>query len=277
MDLLRPGVKEPSGLDHLQRFVEHRGRIHGDLRAHRPVGMRQRLGQGGVLKLLQRVIAERAARGCQQNARVGIALRALQALIDGAVLAVHGNQGWIAVILRAGCHDNAPARDQRFFVGQQHAAVCPARSHHGRQAHHAHHRYQHIVAGHVARGSQQRILAKMPIAKAQIVRDLHFVRRHAGQARHAGAKRAYLRKQRIDAAVRCQGVYFEFIGMQCRNLQRLRADGAGAAQDIDYAHERSLSITTSAIDTDKSAPTQTARCQTGQARRRVPETACHNP
>ena len=40
MDLFRVGVKEPFSLDHLQRFIEHRGRIHSDLRAHRPVGMR---------------------------------------------------------------------------------------------------------------------------------------------------------------------------------------------------------------------------------------------
>ena len=165
------------------------------------------------MKLLQRVIAERAARSGQQYPRVGVALRALKALIDGAVLAIHGNQSRITVILRAGSHDNASARDQRLLVGQQHAAIRPARGHHGRQAHHAYHRYQHIVAGHVACGSQQRVLAKMPIAKVQLLRDFHLIRRHAGQARHARTKGAHLRKQRIDAAVRCQGVYFEFVGM----------------------------------------------------------------
>ena len=56
-------IEKPAGLDHFEAFVEERGGVDGDLRAHRPGGMFQRLLDGHAGELRGGHLAKRAAAG----------------------------------------------------------------------------------------------------------------------------------------------------------------------------------------------------------------------
>ena len=85
-------VEQPARLDHLQAFVEERGRIDRDLPAHVPGGMLQRLLDGDLGELrfgsaLRETVRRDAVRMMPHEAAPA---RAVQALENGVVLAVHG-------------------------------------------------------------------------------------------------------------------------------------------------------------------------------------------
>ena len=117
-------AEEPLGLHDLQRLVEQRGAVDGDLLAHDPVGMLQRLRLRGASDggLIPR--AEGAAGAGQEDFVDGIARSALQTLKNGAVFAVHRQQGMLAR-LPGRFHHQMAACDQRFLVGQQHPLLLP--------------------------------------------------------------------------------------------------------------------------------------------------------
>ena len=65
-----PLVRHPEQvvrLDELQSFVHHGRRVNGDLAAHVPIGMRERLGLRGPRHLGARASAERPTRSGQNN------------------------------------------------------------------------------------------------------------------------------------------------------------------------------------------------------------------
>jgi len=106
-------IEEPAGLDHLQALVQHGGRVDGDSPAHHPGGVLERLfgSDGGELR--QRQLAEGPAGGRQPDGlHLGVRADA-QALMDGVVLAVDGQDGHVA---RAG-------RRSEDFAGGDHALL----------------------------------------------------------------------------------------------------------------------------------------------------------
>ena len=111
-------VEQPAGLDALQPLVEEGGAIYGDLLAHLPVGVSQRLLRGYPVQLFGRRVAEGAAGGGEDDALNAIGVLAPEALPDGGVFAVDGPQLG-AVALRLGGKELA-GHDEHLFVGQGH-------------------------------------------------------------------------------------------------------------------------------------------------------------
>jgi hypothetical protein len=119
-DDLEPLVREPEQevcLDQLQPFVRERGGVDGDLRAHAPRGMRQRVGAGHVRELLPRSASERPA-GRREHDRVDLLQVArFETLEDGGVLAVDREQEASAPLPR---FEREVARSyEAFLVGER--------------------------------------------------------------------------------------------------------------------------------------------------------------
>src|SRR4030042_482408 len=90
VDAVQGDIEQPAGLDALQPLVEEGSAVHGDLLAHLPVGVPQRLLGCDAVQLLMRRIAEGAAGGGEDDALDAVRLFAPEALPDGGVLTVDG-------------------------------------------------------------------------------------------------------------------------------------------------------------------------------------------
>ena len=191
VDLIRGHVKQPSGFDDLQRLVEHGRRIDGDLPAHVPVRMLERLLLGRHEDILLLPRAERTAAGRENQTLGPVGPRALQALENGAVLAVHRQQR-MPCFLRRLRHQLA-AGDERLLVGQQHALAAPQTLHHGGKTDHADHGHEHVVRVACARNVKQYILAEHPLAYAPDI--LRNFLRLDGQRRNLRPEHAHLLKE----------------------------------------------------------------------------------
>ena len=233
LDLLRGHVKQPFRLDDFQGLVEHGRRVHGDLLAHVPGRVVQCLGLGGVHDFFLRPGAEGAAGGRQEDAGGLLPLPPLQALEDGAVLAVHRQQGRDPVFHRALLHHQLAAGHQGFLVGQEDPLASPAGGHRHLQPGDADDGHHHVVRPALGRHARQ-LLRAVKLAKAQVLRHVP-----QGGAAQAGAQRAegpdLLKKQ---PAVRMggQGDYPEFLRVTPHLVQRLGADGTGGTENRDLFH-----------------------------------------
>ena len=85
-------VEQPVRLDQLQALVGERGGVDGDLRAHVPGRMRQRVRRRHLGKVASHTAAERASGGRQDEAGDGCRVAALEALMECRMLAVDGEQ-----------------------------------------------------------------------------------------------------------------------------------------------------------------------------------------
>ena len=134
-------AEEHRGLDHLQGLVHHSGGIDGDLGPHAPVGMLQGLGRGDLLQELRLPGAERPPRGGEpQTPDIRPAL-ALEGLEDGAMFAVHRQEGHAALVGQG--HDQGAGGHQGLLVGQGHRQVRPNRRQGGLETHRPHHGGDH--------------------------------------------------------------------------------------------------------------------------------------
>ena len=88
VDLARRHAEQPPRLDHLEPLVHQRRRIDGDLPAHLPGGMPQRVFRRDAVEILGRQRSERTAGRGQDQPPHFVAAPAVQALMDGVVLAV---------------------------------------------------------------------------------------------------------------------------------------------------------------------------------------------
>src|ERR1700679_1723840 len=93
MNFLQPHAKEPSGFDHFKAFVHHGGGINSDALSHLPIWMRQSLFWCDLRKFCQRQLSKRAARSSQHEATDFLRFPSPQALMNGIVLTIHGEQG----------------------------------------------------------------------------------------------------------------------------------------------------------------------------------------
>ena len=123
LDLLRRKIKQPHCLDQLQALVHQSGAVDGDLGAHIPVGVLQRIRTGLAAQLFGGHAKERPARGREQDLgqRFG-AVGILQALENGGMLAVDRQQ--LYAMGSHGIRNQLAARDKAFFVGQR--QIMPA-------------------------------------------------------------------------------------------------------------------------------------------------------
>ena len=92
VDPLVRDTEQPVRLDQLETLVRERGRVDGDLRAHAPRRMLERLAGDDRLELVAAAPAERPA-GRGEDERVdGLRVAALEALVERRVLAVDRQQ-----------------------------------------------------------------------------------------------------------------------------------------------------------------------------------------
>ena len=110
-------IEKPAGFDHFQPLVEHGGGVDGYFASHVPGGMLQCLFQSDGGKGVFIPSAEWSS-GCRQNeARhlVGASVIHLQALVDGIVFAVYGQD--VDTGLASGGHDYFSSHYQDFLTG----------------------------------------------------------------------------------------------------------------------------------------------------------------
>ena len=115
LDLVHGHVEEPFGLDHFEPFVEEGGAVDGDLSPHGPGGMLQGLGDGDGGQLIGGELAEGAAAGGEEDAADLAVAVAFQALEDGVVLAVHGQE--VHVFPLGGLRDGLAGHDEDLLAG----------------------------------------------------------------------------------------------------------------------------------------------------------------
>ena len=108
------------GLDEFEALVHQPGGIDGDLRAHGPVGMGERLLRRRRRDSLRAPCAEWPPGGGQDHRLDGCGIGAAQRLEYGVVLAVHGQQAHAHA--RGHAHEGRARANQAFLVGQRDGA-----------------------------------------------------------------------------------------------------------------------------------------------------------
>ena len=188
--------------------------------------MLQNVAHRRVRQPLAREFAQRAAGAGENQPGRRVAARRLQALIDGAVLAVHGQQRAVQAFRLF--RYQMPAGDQRFLVGQQHALAGVQRRQHRVQSRDAHHGAQRVVRAGDHERPRRGVFAEEPLDAAQIVRNLL---RFDDQPAGARTERSRQLEQPLRVGARAETAGGETVGVAREDVQRLRADGAGRAQN----------------------------------------------
>ena len=110
-------TKEPAGLHHFQSLIDQSCRINGNLSSHGPVGMLQCILHLDIFQFFFFLSEERAA-GCRQkNLLQLILMLTVQALENGAVLAVHRENFHMTLFCQR--HDNVSCGYQSLFICQR--------------------------------------------------------------------------------------------------------------------------------------------------------------
>lgn len=234
-DPRRLDPEELRGLDHLEALVHERRRVHGDLGAHGPGGMVQRLRGRHAVQRGEVQGAEGAARGGEPDPSHLFERAPLQQLEDRAVLAVHRQQA--AGARRPGARQGRTAADQRLLVGQ--GQVQPALQHgqgdgESREAEHAVEGDVHVVSqqrvGRRARGQEaargQRGMRATPALAGVGVGD------HHPRGRELGDPVGQRGRARVHAERR-QG---EIAGAVAKHREGAAPDAAGGAVESNALH-----------------------------------------
>jgi hypothetical protein len=224
-------TEEGRRLEHLETFVHQGRRVDGDLRAHRPRRMTQRVVLRGTAQLLVGPSAKRATRRSQeQAANVGIARltrRAREALVDRAVLGVDGQQR--RARRRADLGDQRGGGDERLLVRERQALAGLQGGEGHRESGEAEHRVDHDV-GALGQRRQSRVAND----------DLHVGSHEVGQdvamglADHADRLHVELAGDggeftELFAARQCD--QFEGVGLAAQHVERLGADRTSRPQE----------------------------------------------
>ena len=116
LHLRRWQVEEAAGLDDLQSLVEHGRGVDGDALAHDPGGVLERLRGRDVVEVCERGVAEGAAGGGEPDLLDLVGCAAAQALVDGVVLGVDGQQ--VDTAFACGREDEVAGGDEALLVGE---------------------------------------------------------------------------------------------------------------------------------------------------------------
>ena len=254
-DLVIGHVEQVMRFDDLQALVHKRGGIDGDLRAHVPRGMVQRLSRGDAIKIGALPAAEGAAGGRYPQAGDLSLGFAQQALVNCAVLGIDGHEGagranrgsrtrraTLRIHLRRQRHDQIAAHHQAFLVRQRKDLARTQRFVACAQAGSAYQRVDHHVRLGQTHQVHHGVHAEAPHALsagllAHLGRD-----RLVGQALIAHGKVAHvmgtcLREHVVHARVHRQADDFQLVGMLPNHVDRLRSDGARGPENNDAFHE----------------------------------------
>ena len=237
--LLQGKAVQPHGLDDLQPLVHQRGRVDGDLGAHAPVGVLQRMGRRHGLQFLIAPAEERAAgAGQDQAAYLPSVGAALQTLKNSGMLAVHRHD-IRAVFLRGGHHQLSGAH-QRLLVGQGDAPPKADGRQRRLQSYAAYHGGHHRVSL-LRLCRRQKALRPRQHLDIRIAQTLPQLLRRGGVIKHrkARAELPRLRFYQLHTAVGRQRGHpqLQFPG----HGQRLPPDGPGASQQGNgFCHDNFL-------------------------------------
>jgi hypothetical protein len=131
LDAVEVDAEQLVRLDDLQALVHERRRVDGDLGAHGPGRVLQRVGDGDPLELGPRLAAERPAAGGEQDATHLVRGAGAQRLVDGGVLRVDGHD--LAAAASPLLGDDGTAGDETLLVGQREALAVRQRRQRCRQ------------------------------------------------------------------------------------------------------------------------------------------------
>src|SRR2546421_7348746 len=113
IDAVESHIEEFVRLNYFQALVHQRGTVNGDLGAHVPCRMCERVRDGDMLQLVARTAAEWAAACRQDDASHLRRATAAQALVNGGMLGVDRHD--FTATRRARFGNDWSGRDQAFF------------------------------------------------------------------------------------------------------------------------------------------------------------------
>ena len=155
LDAVEVDAEQLVRLDDLQALVHERRRVDGDLGAHGPGRVLQRVGDGDPLELGSRLAAERPAAGGEQDSPHLVRGAGAQRLVDGGVLRVDGHD--LAAAASPLLGDDRTAGDETLLVGQREALAVGQRRERRRQAREADDRIEDDVGLGQRRQRRQRV------------------------------------------------------------------------------------------------------------------------
>ena len=137
-------VEQPACLDDLEPLVHHCSGVDGDFCTHAPVGVVERLLNGHAAKLFGGFAEEGTSRGGEYKPFERRAARhSLNALKNGGVLAVNGQQAHAVILYRVGYQ--VAAGNKGLLVGEGDVFFCFCCGYCRAQTYHANHRVEHHV------------------------------------------------------------------------------------------------------------------------------------
>ena len=224
-------------LDDLEALVHQRGRVDGDLGAHVPRRVGQRLLDARLGELLSRPSAERPSARRHDHPLQVLSALASQALRQGRMFGVDGNQAIRLALDQV--HDELTAHHERLLVGQGEHLPGLQGGQRGTEAHGADHGVQHHVGLRLAGEHLRRSWAGQDLDaphRAQVAPQLPcgVLVRDGHEGRH---ELAHLPHEELVAGARAEPDHLEAVGVATHDVERLRADGAGRPQDGERPHD----------------------------------------
>ena len=227
--------EEMMRLDDLEALV-HEGRgIDRDLVAHKPGGMRERIGRRNLGELGTRASEERASRAGEPDLVDGIGGLAREALEDGAVLGVDGDE------LAGGGerHEQVAADDDRLLVGIGQALPASEGGIARGDAHGTDERVDHAVdLGELAElgemlGTEDDLGFRWECVEGDAGCEGGIGDDHVGEVELAGAGDG-----EFERGVHGDGDKLDLVGMAAAHVERLAADRARRAEKGDMLHQK---------------------------------------
>ena len=195
--------------------------------------------RSGVIEIFQGKIPQRTAGGRENQPPGTIGARALQALENGGMFAVHGQKGLIQP--RRLLHYQVSPGHQRFLIGQQHPLAVIQGRPHGVQPRDTHDSAQRVLRAGFRQHPSRAVFAEDPPAEFHVLGDFpgFYLQR-----RHPRPEFTHQLKQLLRRSVSRQANGIKMIGIPARNVQRLRPDRARCAQNCNRsAHSFSCNFT----------------------------------
>jgi hypothetical protein len=231
VDALVGHAEQVVGLHDLKALVHQRRRVDGDLAAHRPRRVVERLLDGHARQLGACAPAEGSARGGDRDPLQRAGRHAVQQVVDGRVLGVDGQQPRTGGLGQLG--DELATDDQRLLVGQREVDALPQRRDGRAQAGRPDERVEHEVGAglqhelHKALGADEHLAVGPRLGRAG--GGIRIAQRDAAHAVADG-----LLDKGLPGAGGAQADDLEVVGAR-DHVERLGADRPGGSEHEEAA------------------------------------------
>ena len=224
------------GLDDFKSLVHHRRGVDGDLGAHAPVGVLQRLRGRHRGEEVPFLAPERPSGGREDDPPDRFGVPAPQALKHGVVLRIHGQDDGPG--FRAGLAEHVSGEHERFLVGEADDLARQRGRQRPGQARRAHLRRKHGVRFGQGRQTGIAFAAHQDLGGVARGQQLAQARCRSlvqhGQIR--GTELLRLLGQGLDVARAGKAQHHAFTPPRTDGRQCVAADGTGGAQKDKLAH-----------------------------------------